>query len=324
MIKEIRNNQPSDMLRIEYMPGNTCNHKCHYCFPGSNEGDKPWADVELVKQNLGHLLKHYELQGKTKSNIFLAGGEPTLWKGIEDLCSYLKSNFDIVIEISTNGTRKLNWWKQHAKSFDHVGVSVHREFANVDHLIEVCDTLYEQGTFVNADVLMDPAAFDTCLDIVEKLKTSKHAWPIIAKVVHFNGAHRYTDAQLAYFDDSIKRYPSMEWYKSTIKKPITEVTITQDDDSIITTNSDSWITRNKLNYFKGWQCNIGVDFIKIFPDGTITSNCQHLLYNESVNYNLYQENFLEKFTPNISPVICSKSICVCNEEVICNKRKVNA
>ena len=319
MIKEIRNNQPDDMLRIEYMPGNICNHKCHYCFPGSNEGDQPWTDIDIVKQNLGHLLKHYESQGKTKSNIFFVGGEPTLWKGLEDLCSYLKTNFDCIVEMSTNGTRKQTWWRQHAKSFDHVGVSVHREFANIDHLINVCDTLYEEGVFVNADVLFDPDAFDTCLDIVEKLKTSKHTWPIMAKVVHFDGVHRYTNEQLAYFEDSVKRYPTQEWYDATFKKQRTSVDIIKDDGEVITTNSDSWVTRNKLNYFKGWECNLGVDILKIYPNGEITGNCQQKLYD---GYNLYNKNFTELFKPTIAPVICTKAVCGCNGEIVCNKRKL--
>ena len=318
MIKEIRNNQDPKIVRIEYMPGNLCNHKCHYCFPGSNEGDAPWPDVDLVKTNLSHLLKHYESQGKTKSNLYIVGGEPTLWKGLEDLCKHLKDNHDIIIEISTNGTRKLNWWKENASNFDHVTVSVHREYAKIDHLINVCDTLYEEGIFLNADVLIDPDAFDVCTKIVEDLHNSKHDWPIVAKVVHFNGAHRYTDLQLNYFDETIKRYPSIEWYTSTTKKPLTKIDIVKDNDEIITVDNDSWITRNKLNYFSGWECNLGLDILKIFPDGRITGNCQQKLYED---YNLYQSDFVKKFNPTISPVICSKYICGCNGEISANKRK---
>jgi len=320
MIKQISNNQPNNMLRIEYMPGNLCNHKCHYCFPGSNEGDKPWPDVELVKQNLGHLLKHYETQGKTRSNIFFVGGEPTLWKGLEDICKYLKENFDCIVEMSSNGTRKINWWKEHAKNFDQVGISVHREFANIDHLIEVCDLLYELKVFVNADVLMDPEAFDECVEIVEKLKTGKYNWPIVAKIVHFNGQHRYTDKQLDYFDESIKQYPKHEWYNMVSKKQLTEVAILKDDDSCIVVNNDNWITRKNLNYFKGWECNLGVDFLKIFPDGRITGNCQQTLYG---GHNLYDEHFISNFNPTIAPTICAQQICGCNEEVVCNKRKLD-
>jgi MoaA/NifB/PqqE/SkfB family radical SAM enzyme len=323
MIKQIINNQSSEMLRIEYMPGNLCNHRCNYCFPGSNEGDMPWPDVETVKQNLGHLLSKYRSQGKPKSNIFFVGGEPTLWKDLDNLCQYLKDNFDVVIEMSSNGTRKLDWWERNAKNFDHVGISVHREFANLDHLKEVCDMLYEKGVCINADVLVDPAAYDQCIEIVEYLKTSKYQWPIVAKVVHFDGEHRYTEEQLKYFDNSVKRFPSVSWYESTRRKPPTEIKIVKDSDEVITVNSDSWITRNKLNYFKGWECNLGVDIIKIFPDGRITGNCQQHLYGNNFDFNLYQSDFLEVFDPIIKPVICSKLICGCNEEIRCDKRKVN-
>jgi len=312
MITRIENNQDPDLVRIEYMPGNTCNHKCYYCFPGSNEGSIAWPDVNVVKQNLSHLLTQYEKNGKTKSNLYIVGGEPTLWKGLEELCQYLKDRHDIIIEISTNGTRKIDWWKKNAKNFDHVEVSVHREFANVEHLIDVCDTLYEQGVFVNADALMDPAAFDECLEIVEKLKTGKHNWPIIAKIVHFDGDHRYTQEQLEYFQDTIKQYPIKEWFESTTRKPLREVKIYSDE--VITVNNDNYLISNRLNKFKGWKCNLGVDFIKIFPDGRITGNCQQRLFG-----NLYTPNFIESYNPIIKPLICNRDLCVCSEETVIEK-----
>lgn len=323
MIKRIINNQDPKILRIEYMLGNLCNHRCNYCFPGSNEGNMPWPDIEIVKQNLGHMLNYYRSQGKEKSNIFFVGGEPTLWKELDNLCKFLKDNFDVIIEMSSNGSRKLDWWQNNARNFDHIGISVHHEYANVKHLIEVCDCLYDQGVLVNADVLIDPTAFDRCVEIVEELKNSRNNWPIIAKIVHFDGKHRYNDDQLKYFNESVKRYPSLEWYDSTRKKPSTEITIIKDNDEEIKVKSDSWITREKLNYFKGWECNLGVDIIKIFPDGRITGNCQQHLYGNAFDYNLYDTEFTEKFKPNIKPVICSKFICGCNEEVVCNKRKLN-
>jgi len=313
MINRIENNQDPSMVRIEYMPGNLCNHKCHYCFPGSNEGDKLWPDVDIVKTNLSHLLDMYAEHGKTKSNLYIVGGEPTLWKGLEELCQYLKQRHDIIIEISSNGTRKLNWWKDNAKNFDHIEISVHREFANLDHLIEVCNLLYESGVFVNADVLMDPNAFEECIANVEKLKTSKHSWPIIAKIVHFDGTHRYNDLQLDYFKETIKRYPPSDWFIRTNKKAVRLIKI-YDDNSVIEVKNDNFLIANNLNKFKGWTCNLGVDFIKIFPDGRITGNCQQKIFG-----NLYEHQFVNTFEPIINSIICSKELCVCSEETVINK-----
>lgn len=321
MIKQIKNSQPKDMLRIEYMPGNICNYKCHYCFPGSNEGNYRWPDIDIVKSNLSHLLSHYKSQGKTKSNIYLVGGEVTVWKHLPELCEHLKSNFDTIIEISTNGTKSVKWWDTYGDLFDHISVSVHREFADINHLIDICDLLYKKDLVINADVMMDPDAFDLCIDIIEQLKNSKYDWPIVAKVLHFDGVHRYTQDQLQFFENKRKRFPGEEWYYARTKKPGTEVTIIKDNGEEIFTTDDSWIIRNNLNYFKDWSCNLGLDFIKILPNGRITGNCGQSLYND---YNLYDTRFKEIFNPVIGPVVCSRSICRCNEETVCTKRKLDA
>lgn len=320
MINQILHSQPLDMLRIEYMPGNVCNYKCHYCFPGSNEGNYLWPDVELVKENLNHLLSHYYSQGKTRSNLYLVGGEVTLWKHLPELIEDIKSKFDTIVEISTNATKNLKWWDTYGNLFDHISVSVHREFSDITHLIEVCDLLYEKDLVINADVMMDPDDFESCIKIIEQLKTSKHNWPIVAKVVHFDGMHRYTKSQLDFFENKRKRFPGEDWYYARSKKLGTEITIVKDTDERIVTTDDSWVIRNNLNYFKGWSCNLGLDFIKILPNGRITGNCGQRLYND---YNLYDKEFKNIFNPEIGPTICSRDICRCNEETVCTKRKLN-
>jgi len=322
-IVSIKNNQDSNLFRIEYMLGNLCNHRCHYCFPGSNEGNEPWPNLEIAKQNFSHLLEKYKEFGKTKASIFFVGGEPTLWKGLSELCGHLKENYDVILEISSNGSRSVDWWKENGKNFDHIGISVHREYANLDHIVEVCDTLYKSNVFVNADVLMDPDAFDKCCDMVEYLKSrSKNKWPIIAKVVNFNGKHRYTQEQLKYFEDSIKQYPDNDWYINTSKKSSKSISITDDTGKVITVNSDSWFTRNQLNYFNGWECNLGIDFVKIYSDGTISSNCREQLYRNTFDYNLYDTDFTVQFNPKIQTVMCSKQICQCNEEMVLTKSMI--
>lgn len=321
MIVKLQNNQAQDTLRIEYMLGNLCNHKCYYCFPGSNEGDQPWPDIDIVKQNLGHLLEHYRNNGKPKSEIFFVGGEPTLWKGLPELCTYLKEKFDTRIEISSNGSKSISWWKREAHNFDIVGISVHNEFAKLDHIREVCDILYENNVMVNADVLMDPLEFDKCKENIEYLKAnSKYEWTIIAKLVHFSGEHRYTDTQLDYFQDPIKRYPNKEWYEKNARKPETLIAVYKQGFRPFIVKDDNWVIRNKLNYFKDWTCNIGVDFIKIFSSGQISGNCQQILYGDKVHHNLYSKDFIQKYNPKIMPVKCTQDICGCSEEASCTKK----
>ena len=64
MLTRVINSRKSNVLSIEFMLGNLCNYKCSYCFPGSNEGDHPWPDYELLIKNLKHLLDTYKNKGK--------------------------------------------------------------------------------------------------------------------------------------------------------------------------------------------------------------------------------------------------------------------
>lgn len=322
MIKIVDNTFPPDLLRIEYMPGNVCNYKCSYCFPGSNEGDMLWPDIDLTLENFSHLLNYYSEHGKTKFNIYLVGGETTVWKDIERFCSELKEKFDVVFEVSTNGSRNAKWWKTNAKLFDHVGISVHNEFAKIDHVIEVADIMYEEGIFLNADVLMDPDNFEKCQENIELLKQSKHEWPILAKGVYYDGKHRYNEDQLQFLVQPVKRMPGMEWYYEHHKKFPTETVLTYEDDSRKQINGDGYIIANDLNRFRGWKCWLGVDTIKIFPDGRITGNCQQKLYGSDDYYNIYKIHFKHTFRPEIKPVICEQDICPCAKETVTKKHKL--
>jgi organic radical activating enzyme len=319
MIQQISNSLPSDLLRIEYMLGNVCNYKCHYCFPGSNEGDQKWPKFDIVKKNILHLINYYKKNGKKRFHFYLVGGETTLWSELPEFCNFVKSNCDAVIEISTNGSRKINWWNNNATCFDHIDISVHHEYADIPHIIEVADLVYDLGSHVCADVLMDSGHFEKCQSIVDQLMNSKNDWPIIAKTVHINGGHNYSADQLLYFNQKIKRFPDINWYKKTNKKIEANIKIQYQNGKTVETRNDTWLIQEDQNKFKGMTCTLGVDIIKISSNGDITGNCQQYLFSNDFHFSLYQENFVDVFDPICSPVICTKDICPCPRETVARK-----
>ena len=52
MLTQVIEGRNPDVLTIELMLGNLCNYKCSYCFPGSNEGDHPWANTDTLIKNI--------------------------------------------------------------------------------------------------------------------------------------------------------------------------------------------------------------------------------------------------------------------------------
>ena len=80
MITQVYNPQPKDVLRLEFMIGNTCNYSCWYCFEGSHEGTHRWTnDLDQLVANFVHLFDRYKAIGKRKLELHIVGGEPTLW-----------------------------------------------------------------------------------------------------------------------------------------------------------------------------------------------------------------------------------------------------
>ncbi len=318
MLTQIIEGRKSNVLTIEYMLGNLCNYRCSYCFPGSHEGDHPWPDTDLVIENISHLFDTYKRIGKDKFELYLIGGEPTLWKDLVRLCEYLKKKYDVVIRLSTNGYRKVEWWNDHGHLFDAVEISVHHEFADCDHIINVCDALYNNKINLVANVLMDPNHFDKCRTILEKLKHSKRRWPIVAKWVHLtNGTVTYTDKQKKYLTKPLKRFPNLFWWFGLSYKDryVTWVV----ENGIKKRVPDNYFIVNGKNKFQGWLCNLGLDHLNIHKAGRISGNCGQLLFDQNNFYNFYDLDFKNKFKPKIAPTICEQKSCDCGFETNISK-----
>jgi hypothetical protein len=59
-------------------------------------------------------------------------------------------------------------------------------------------------------------------------------------------------------------------------------------------------------------------------DGTISGTCGQLLYGNLQNFNLYSSDFVNTFSPNIVPAICTKTSCVCSIETNMPKKQISS
>jgi organic radical activating enzyme len=302
------------------MVSNVCNYKCWYCDPHAYGGDFRWTkNTDLLIKNFTHLLEYYKSQGKKTVELNLLGGEPTLWPDIEKFITALRKDRDISVTITTNGSRTVRWWKENAKLFDKVLFSYHPSFANDEHYINVVDTVFEMGVPCNALIMMDPKSWDKSIEMINKCKTqSKHNWFVSAMEVH--SQIKYTQEQREFFKNHDKRRPNIfrilkdEFFNISMPSP--KVVFENGKTKKINRN---WISVNNLNNFKGWMCNIGIENINIQKDGIITGTCMEIPYGLDYYYNIYDENFAEKFKPSLVPVKCTKTGCYCQPEMLMNK-----
>ena len=77
-----------------------------------------------------------------------------------------------------------------------------------------------------------------------------------------------------------------------------------------------------LNQFKGWECSLGVNSLTIDRAGNLTGSCRQKLFGLDYYFNINDNNFIEKFNPEIKPVICQKTLCLCDGETVLSKKKI--
>jgi hypothetical protein len=320
-IVEIKQEWPKDFFRIDLYIGNICNYKCWYCFPGSNEGNYKWPDFNSYVKNISHILDYYlEHTTKKKFQIHLLGGEVTHWPKFIEFIQYFKEQYNCVFSLATNGSKKLEWWRTAAPYLDRVSISHHQEFSNTEHNRNLADYLYKQNTLVNIQAMMDPLLWDDCIRSVEYYKQSKYSWGIRYIEVIQNKVF-YTNEQKLILNSLMARSPNFLYFLRTSRiKSIKTVAV----DSCGKKHKvhDQQLTIERLNNFKGWECNLGIDWINIKFDGSISGICGNGLYKNDEKFNIFDKKFAEEFQPKISHSICQQPACWCTFETTMSKRKI--
>jgi len=300
----------SKLVKIYYDLSNVCNYKCWYCFPGANDGSQPWPDAEKVKRGLEALINHYNNSNLVNDvEIIFLGGEPTLWRDLSDVITYLKSRCKVRLNITTNGSRTLRWWNEYGQYFDSINISVHHERADIAHIIEVGKILHKKKVIFNTNVIMDHTNWDKCMSIYNKIMTSTPKWPVLVKPLHMDGVFDYDEEQTKFLKTQLKRWPSLNrlWLYIT-GIPRKKYKAFFSDGSTITTENPNFFGLNLYNRFKGWECNVGVNILFIRNTGEIHSSCNQRLWNTDP-YNIYDDDFPENFKPVVAPVICDMPVC---------------
>jgi len=317
-IIEVKQNWDSNTLFIDVSLGNICNYQCDYCFPGANEGNIKWPEYDLFVKNISHLIEYYKKNGKTKFDIHFTGGEPTHWKKLPEFIKFLKSNFKCLISMTTNGSKKIDYWKTIAPYFDRIHMSCHHQFVNIENFRNIVDYLYEQNIIVSVSAMMHPMHWNKCMNLVEYLKSSKHKWTI--RYCEILGTE-YTEDQKKILSKHRARGPNIFWFIRNNKYSKSRVKIIDSKFKSYRV-ADNKILLNKMNNFLGWECSLGVEWLHISTNGNISGTCGQVLFGEDKNFNIRDSDFTSKFNPIISTTICKQKSCNCMYETNMPKRKL--
>jgi organic radical activating enzyme len=319
-IIEVKQNWPNGYFKIEVTLGDICNYQCWYCWPHAHAAKYKWPDFNLLTNNLSHLLDYYiKNTDKKKFEIALLGGESTHWKEFIPFIKYFKERYDCIFTLITNGSKKLDWWKEAVQYLDQITISHHQKFCDINHLRELADLIYESNVLVSMTVLMDPKLWNECLESIEFYKKSRRRWSIRMHEV-LQDEISYTQDQLNIIS-KLRARSSNPFYFLRVNKMYRSEVAVIDSNNKKHNVTDNHLLHNRLNNFEGWDCGLGVDWISIKVDGIITGACGNTLYNLDSFYNIYDVDFIKKYQPTISSTICKQKACWCGTEINMSKIK---
>ena len=300
----------ADWFVVNWCIGNTCNYACSYCPKSLHDGSIEWQDLGKVKQFISKVKEHH-----LDKNIYFefTGGEVTMYKNFLEICQYC-ADLDIKVGLISNGSRTIRYWEENNQYFDHICLSFHPEFADEKHFIEVVKTVHNDlRTHVN--IMMSPEKFDHCYAIANKIKNIGNISMALQPLIHDFGdtLYEYNDFQKKIFEKQhelivkhIKYTNAFDYYRGAMKW-------TDDEGNSAVSSAHRFISEGTNNW-SGWKCYAGVEQLIVDMDGSIFRGwCK--VGGSIGNIN---DTILE--LPE-DPIICNKSMCHCNYDIMSTKVK---
>lgn len=295
---------------VNWCLGNTCNYSCSYCPSNLHDGSIRWPELDKVKN---FIKKVVEQVTPRKVYFEMTGGEVTMYRHFTEICEYC-AELGAKVGLISNGSRTVRWWEEHKQYFDHVCLSFHPEHADADHFVEVVKTIHHDvRTHVN--IMMSPEKFDFCYAVANKVKNLGDISMALQPLIHDFGdkLYDYDEFQKKIFDKQhelivkhIKYTKSFEYYRGAMRK-------VYEDGSTVASSAHRFIS-DKTNDWSGWKCYSGVEQLIIDLWGNVYRGWCKI--GDKIGH-VMDDNIV---IPS-EPIICTKTMCHCNYDIMSTKIK---
>lgn len=292
----------SNGMIVEWAINNVCNYRCSYCHPLLHNGSsgQPNLEESLKFFNSLSLINNHD------KVLQLTGGEPTVWK---DLIKFIQNlNKDFYVQITTNGSRTINWWKKLLSNCDNIhkiSISVHLEFADTDHILKLTNLL-STSVDTTIQIMADSKNFDKVQNFANKLVEENTNATIHIKTVRSQYdfvSQDYTEEQKHFIKNF--RYKKPFEHKNKIDVPAHLVI----NDKFTHNSIVSSLIANNEHKFKDWKCYMGKNRIFVWYDGTIYGASCHTSRKYPMG------NIKTGLDKNFDYIICEDNFCPCLSDI---------
>jgi molybdenum cofactor biosynthesis enzyme MoaA len=307
----IRIENPNNTFYIYWILTDFCNQHCSYCPKNLNSGNfalgnsPGFPTIDQIDQFIDSAIEIAKTKDK-KIELTISGGEPTTHPYLPNIISKFKPHG--TVEIITNGTRGLSWWKELPSLPDRVVLSLHTEYYDSKKLriSDLANFLVDSGVDIRFNLMCDPSRWDIVKTIVGDID-SKFRSLILPKVLQDQDNRQdrpmleYTDEQLSY----IKQFRHNVHWKDCLSTRL------EFDDGSKHNINIPILQANGLDKFFGWRCVAGSDAISVLPNGRVQAGI----------CSVHTLGTLSSFKLLNKPTICLKPTCTCPADIILNKYK---
>lgn len=283
---------------IEITLHNTCNFKCKYCSPYSNDGTYQYREdiTPYLK-----IINDFKQRNKYVL-ISLLGGEPTLMPGFNDLLEKVVSD-NTLVTFNTNASRTLRYWEEFRPGPYLMGMSWHSEEVDDEHYLKVAEIMSSKCE-VDAELLVLPDQFERAKEMHRRL--SKLKVSVSPKIVKLNllasDYFSYTPEQAKWIGSSkiTSHTPNFFKWRMPSKMSMDGVPV-------------NWVNmqvKGQHNFY-GWTCMAGIRRLQVNPDGTVTgcaAGANKPFGNIFTSYELPDE-----------PMRCNLTACNCFYDAVIEK-----
>jgi MoaA/NifB/PqqE/SkfB family radical SAM enzyme len=275
-------------IKVEWNLGKRCNYDCSYCPASIHDNTSEHTDIETLKLAVDKLIT----LGKP-IRLSFTGGEPTVHPKFEELINYCKHVGIAWISVTTNGTRKPEYYDR--LRVDQYVFSVHFEYdyKRVMHAITSLTNFPKERLVIQLMAHHD------------KMVEVKDTWAyfVLFKFPMTVRRIRWTQGDHDLFDDMRYHPDDLAWIKeknSTVKE-----NCVIDDTQLMHAND---VIKLHLNQYKDWSCNAGIESLMINWDGEVhRATCR---VGGSLG-NIYAGTFVVPGTP----VTCDRNFCTCSADI---------
>lgn len=285
---------------VSWTLSNKCNYRCSYCpehLHSGYTGQPDWFTVE-------RFIKNFKLDKQICYRI--SGGEPTHWKYFDDM-AHLVKDCGHTFSFMTNGSQSVKYYNNISKSSDGIIISYHPEYADIEHIIDVANSI-ECPVALNLMMVKDK--FEDLVGLADYIynKTDKLAiWPKV--ILDKSDPEHITNTPADYSKEQLDTIKNWKYFRKLDDNKLHRGNILLDG---VKTDANELLLNN-LNCHRGWSCYGGLDMINIDMWGNMyRSDCK----------NGGPIGNIERYRLPTIPIRCEMDTCSCLSDIYLRKTSI--